>query len=247
MSPPLSPLLPHHRRDPRFPGIIFYGDPILKVVDSDGCKLAQPEVGICLHFPPKAVPDGKALHLTIWPCLSGPFVPPEGCEFSSPVYLVSPAFQFQEDVELSINHFQNLRCQEDVASMSFATTLSSTKIHTSKPVYTFEPLGKGDFKVTSSVGTINLRHFCRDEFCQVAATTKCQRHSQGEPEAEKTTKSNKGKLCYSRIATECFMCTICPTEEYSYCVQLHLSASPQDPSYAVFAVSLYQALYLTVG
>ena len=209
VSPTLPTLLPHHRRDPRFPGIIFYGDPILKMVGSDGCKLAWPEIGICLHFPPNAVPDGKALHLTIWPCLSGPFVPPEGREFSSPVYLISPAFHFQEDVELSINHFENLRCQEDVASMSFATTLSSKEIHTSKPVYTFESLGKGDFKVTSSVGTINLRHFCRNEFCQVAATRKRQRCSQDdEPEAERTTKRSKGKLCCSRIATEVFHITI---------------------------------------
>ena len=194
-SPPLPPLLPHHRRDPRFPGIMFYGDPILKVVDSDGCKLARPEIGICIHFPPKAVPDGKALHLTIWPCLSGPFVPPEGREFSSPVYMISPAFQFQEDVELSISHFENLRCEEDIASMSFATTLSSTDIHKSKPVYMFEPLEKGEFKVTSSVGTINLRHFCRDTFCQVAATRKRQRsHSQDdEPEAERAPKEMKGK------------------------------------------------------
>ena len=205
MSPILPTLLPHHTRDPRFPGIIFYGDPILKIVDSDGCKLAWPEIGICLHFPPKAVPDGKALHLTIWPCLSGPFVPPEGREFSSPVYLISPAFQFQ-DVELSISHFENLRCEEDIASMSFATTLSPTDIHKSKPVYMFEPLEKGEFKVTSSVGTINLRHFCRETFCQVAATRKRQRsHSQDdEPEAEKTTKRSKGKLCCSRIATEVF-------------------------------------------
>ena len=187
VSPPLSPP-PHHRRDPRFPGIILYGDPILKMVDSNGCKLARPEIGICLHFPPKAVPDGKVLHLSVWPCLSGPFVPPEGREFSSPVYLISPAFQFQEDVELSINHFENLRCQEDVASMSFATTLSSTEINKSNSVYMFESLEKGEFKVTSSVGTINLRHFCpdKDTFCQVAATTKCQSSHQGdEPEAER--------------------------------------------------------------
>ena len=191
-------LMTHHRRDPRFPGITFYGDPLLKMVDSDGCTLARPEIGMCLHIPPKAVPDDKALRLTVWPCLSGPFVAPEGHEFSSPVYLMSPAFHFQKDVELSINHFEKLRYDEDIASMSFATTSFSPKIHTSNHVYTFELLGKGEFKVTSSIGTVNLRHFCQNDFCQVAAVRKRQgtgSSQDDELEVERATTRRKGKQC----------------------------------------------------
>ena len=130
------------------------------MVDSEGRSLDWPEIGMSLCIPRKAVPDCKMLYLEVWPCLSGPFVPPEGREFSSPVYLISPAFQFQENVELSIDHFESLLYEEDVASMSFATSPITPEICKSRPTYPFKLLEKGEFKIKSATGVIRLRHFC---------------------------------------------------------------------------------------
>ena len=174
MLSPLPPLFPHHKYDPRFPAITFYSDPILKMVDSDGCQLEWPEIGMSLCIPPNVIPDGKVFCLEVWPCLCGPFVPPEGHEFSSPMYLISPAFQFENDVQLSINHFEELKCGEDAASMTFVTSPYTPEIHQSKLRYGFKLLGRGEFKMKSATGVIHLKHFC-----VIGVARKSQGSSQG--------------------------------------------------------------------
>ncbi len=118
-------------------------------------------MGISLAIPPNAVPRGKVVKLSIWPCLSGPFVPPEGYELASPVYLISPAFSFEQDVELTLHHFASLTTDSDCDSMVFVSAKSSPSFMGERPEYQFRVMENGHFKRHSSIGTLSLRHFCK--------------------------------------------------------------------------------------
>ena len=68
------------------------------------------------EIPPGAVPEGRQLDLTVWPCSSGPFHPPDGYELASPVFLISPSFDFSREIT---RHFLKLESEEDSERMVF--------------------------------------------------------------------------------------------------------------------------------
>ena len=113
-------------------------------------------------IPPGAVPEGKKLELTVWPCSDGPFHLPEDYELASPVFLVSPSFEFSREINLTMYHFSNLEMEEDCERMVFLSspTTPNMKLAGEKPAYQFRVLGKGVFKPHRNYGQISLTHFC---------------------------------------------------------------------------------------
>ena len=84
---------------------------------SDGGTISWKEIGF--NIPPGAVPEGQDFELRVWPCLSGPFVLPDGYQLASPIYLITPSFEFVKDVRLSIAHFAGLDSGSDCSHMTF--------------------------------------------------------------------------------------------------------------------------------
>ena len=137
-------------------------------MDSEGATLSWSHIGLALTIPPGAVPKGKEFNLCIRPCLSGPFVLPDGYQMSSPAYLISPAAEFQKDVEVVVDHFMKLTSKEDCDEMKFIS--APCKPHDDcGPKYKFRFLKGGVFGIGNIKASIKLNHFC---IVSVAATTK---------------------------------------------------------------------------
>ena len=88
--------------------------------------------GLEFDIPPGAVPQGKRLELSVWPCSAGPFQLPEDYELASPVLLVSPNFEFSIDVTITMHHFYNLHTREDCDNMAFLTAPATPGHHQTK-------------------------------------------------------------------------------------------------------------------
>lgn len=146
--------------DPQFPGVHFIGQPRIKEVTSDGGEIYWKDAGIAFSIPPGAVPEGESLKLSVRSCLTGPFQPPDGCKFTSPAFVISPEFNFVNDIQLEIHHFAKLRNDRDCNNMSFVSSPCRPQYSGSQPHYQFKPLRGGAFLPGQPFGKISLRHFC---------------------------------------------------------------------------------------
>ena len=156
----LHPLTTDIQCDAGHPGICYLGEPWKESVSSEGASISWKEIGIELHIPPGAIPEGETLELRVRPCLSGPFVPPEGYDLACPVYHISPAFHFLCDVKLSISHFCNLTNEKQCESMAFLSSPSRPMFKRHSPQYKFKVLSKGRFEPSLVYGSVSLSHFC---------------------------------------------------------------------------------------
>ena len=155
---------PHYEFDSRHPGIIFFRSPLKQLVTSAGAHITSwwEEIGVEFNIPPGAVPEGKELELSVWPCSDGPFHLPEDYELASPVFLVSPSFDFSCEINLTMYHFSNLEMEEDCERMVFLSspTTPNMKLADEKLAYQFRVLRNGVFKPHRNYGQISLTHFC---------------------------------------------------------------------------------------
>ena len=149
----------HHKFDSTHPGICFLCDPWKRSVTSEGGHISWLEIGIEISIPAGAVSEGKTLELRVRPCLSGPFVLPARHQLASPVYLVSPEFEFEKEVTLKIDHFAGLDSSTDCKRMTFISS-SSTPTHPEASKYSFKVMKGGVFKKKEHHGIIHLKHFC---------------------------------------------------------------------------------------
>ena len=148
---------------------------------SSGGTISWQEIGIKISIPSGAVPEGEALELRVRPCLSGPFVLPEGHQLASPVYLIRPAFDFANAVRLSVVHFVGLDSSCDCDRMTFLTS-SSFPTHGPQPKYEFKLMKGGIFRRREDHGVIYLKHLC------LLASAKQTHSSTGEHWASKNGK-----------------------------------------------------------
>ncbi len=149
---------------PRFQGVhTLSSSPWHVSVTSEANKVQWDEIGVLFEIPKGAVPPDKVLNLTVWPCIKGPFVPPPGYQFASPVFIVvGPEFKFEKKVLLQLSHFIHLQSSDDCEKMVFlsARSTSSQPTKDGNLGYRFKVLEGGSFEVGRSVGTISLSHFC---------------------------------------------------------------------------------------
>ena len=114
---------------------------------------------------------------------------PEGYELVCPMYIITPAFDFNQDVQLSIVHYARLKCHEDCSSMAFLSANTSLAPGGSDVVYTFKVLRRGVFHEGQQLGVISLRHFCG-----VAIGKRKCLHDDPLSGAEDTMKKRKGAI-----------------------------------------------------
>ena len=126
--------------------------------------MAREDLGVTIKIPPGAVAAGEAVDLTVRPCLNGQFILPEGYKPASPVYLITASTDFLQDVQVSIEHFADLRSKSDCDDDNIVfLSASTTPVYgTNGPRYQFVriPSEKYIFRDGQSVGTVALRHFC---------------------------------------------------------------------------------------
>ena len=130
---------------------------------SDGAHIKNwgKEIGIEFDIPPGAVPIGRQVDLSVWPCSAGPFQLPEGYKLASPVFLILHSFQFLYDITLTIYHYYDLKTEEDCDDMVFLSSPSTPSvIENQKPVYLFKVLSKGMFEPSKDYGQVSPKHFC---------------------------------------------------------------------------------------
>ncbi len=154
--------------DSSHPGICFLGDSWKETVTSDGGTISWKTIGVYIDVPPGAVPKGKSLELKVRPCLSGPFFPPKGYQLASPVYLITPAFDFLKKVRLSIAHYAAVDSSSDCEYMTFVSSSSSPK-YAPYAKYEFKALSGGLFQKKNHHGVIFLKHFCHTAVAQKEA------------------------------------------------------------------------------
>ena len=148
-----------HEYDALHPDICFFGHPFKGRVGRKGLALSCP--GLTLTIPPGAV--SKDVDIFIRPCLSGPFVLPDGYEIASPPYLIYPHTRFEKAVELSLDHFMHLESEEDCEEMTFISASAKPFYEHwySNPKYRFSVFyKKGAFEVGSKKAVVKLTHFC---------------------------------------------------------------------------------------
>ncbi len=147
-------------QDPQFPGIHFLGTPWKETVTSEGQEISWDSIGMAFSIPPGAVPEGEESQLTVRPCLTGPFEPPDPYQLTSPSYHVSNSCEFTKDVRIILYHTVHLRSEDDCRRMTFLSAPGSPMRDRPQPQYDFKILSGGVFRKNENYGTILLRHFC---------------------------------------------------------------------------------------
>ena len=127
---------------------------------TEGGSVSWKDIGIEFQIPRGAVPEGRSLELSVWPSIAGPFVLPDGYNLASPVYLISPAFDFVCDITLRIYHYCSLETEQQCDSMVFVSSPASPSIEQLCPQYKFRVLYKGSFLPSEMHGCVSLKHFC---------------------------------------------------------------------------------------
>jgi ankyrin repeat protein len=179
---------PYYKYDDRYPGIRFFGNPWKQTVTAAGAHISwREEIGVEFDIPPGAVPADRELELSVWPCCDGPFSLPDDYELASPVFLVSPSFEFSRDISLTMSHFSNLETGEDCEEMVFLSAPATSHMR-ERPVYRFRVLGEGDFKPHQNDGRILLTHFC-------TITTGRKRKKPSENPPSKRMRDNNRYVC----------------------------------------------------
>ena len=146
----------------KYPGIVFFGAPWKRSVTSEGAHITDwgKEIGIEFNISPGAVPEGKQLELSVWPCISGPFHLPEGYHPASPVYLITPSFEFSRDITVTMYHYSTVETDDDCKNMAFMSAPATQLTKDQQPQYVFKVLNTGVFNPADEYGCVSLNHFC---------------------------------------------------------------------------------------
>ena len=144
--------------------IEFVGAPIKKLVTSKGADIDLDDIGLSISIPEQPFGGSvDSVELLIHPCLSGPFILPDGYELASPVYVIEPSQQgvLQKPCTVRIQHYISLRNERDCDGMTFISANIAPQNRWFGPYHFKEIKGsKQTFKPRSQVGEIELQHFC---------------------------------------------------------------------------------------
>ena len=120
--------------------------------------------GISISIPEQRLMGSvDSVDLLIRPCLSGPFILPDGYELASPVYVIEPSQQgvLQKPCTVRIQHYIRLQNERDCDGMTFIAANIAPNTRWFGP-YDFKEVksSKQTFTPNSQVGEIELHHFC---------------------------------------------------------------------------------------
>ena len=119
--------------------------------------------GISISIPEGALEE-DSVDLLIHPCFSGPFELPAGYKPASPAYLIETSRRviIQKNVTIKMNHYADLKSQEDCEEMVFLSSSAYPTPHDTRTTYQFKKIDgfRSCFMPKKQVGEIELQHFC---------------------------------------------------------------------------------------
>ena len=123
-------------------------------MQSEPVTLSPPGLGVTLKIHPNAVQSSdEPVNVSLRTCLSSTvFQYPEGCTPLSAVYHISSNSAFNKEVELSIEHFADLKTDTQANEMTFFRAESKEK-----GKYRFTPMEGGMFEAGGHRCTISTR------------------------------------------------------------------------------------------
>ena len=123
-------------------------------MQSEPVTISPPGLGVTLKIPPNAVQSSdEPATVSLRACLpSTVFQYPEGCTPLSAVYHISSNSVFNKDIELSIEHFADLKTDKQAKEMTFLRADSEEK-----GKYRFTPMEGGVFEAGGHKCTISTR------------------------------------------------------------------------------------------
>ena len=138
----------------------FFDEAIHKDVTSEGTEINF-DNGIKLQVPQGTVPPNTSVTFHAQPAFASDdvFVLPPNVQAASPTYLLSNSSKaLNGDVTLTIEHFVQLKTEEDAKKLVFLVADSEP---TQDSTYHFRKINTGDptFKPGERVGTISTNHF----------------------------------------------------------------------------------------
>ena len=123
-------------------------------MESDPITISPPGHGVTLKIPPNAAvrSSDKPVNVSLQTCLSSSLF--EGCTPFSAIYHTSSDTPFDKDMELTFEHFADLKTNQQANMMRFFRAESKGERR-----YIFTPMEGGEFKVGSHSCTISIRQF----------------------------------------------------------------------------------------
>ena len=160
-------IYPHRKYHPAYPGVCFLNDPVTRSVDSKGGLFCSEDVSVSLEVPPKAVPEGKEMQLTLWPCLYGPFSLPEGHQLAGPVYLAHASMEgekstsFATEVKILMKQFVYVEGTKVGDQVKFVSRGFQYDNEYCNPIYKFQNFLAGRIEdLDRRTISLKLKHFC---------------------------------------------------------------------------------------
>ena len=212
---------------------------------AEGANICWEEIGIEFDIPHGAMPEGKSLELSVWPSITGPFVLPEGYDLASPVYLISPAFDFVHNITLRMYHYCGLETEQQCDNMVFISSPATPNIVQPHPQYQFKVLSKGIFRHSEAYGCVSLKHFCNTAIAGKRKRSCSESPEESPEEGGRSTKKAKGITLYLLLARAVtkyyFRCCL-----GSNCYSLRMYDAMGE-YLAVFSACLNQPMYFKVN
>ena len=143
----------------KYPGIKFSKNYTKQTVTYSG-DIIKGE-GVELQILGRAIERGKSIEFTVQGCIEGPFELPEDVSFASPVYVITPHYQFHREVTVLADLFIHLHTNEDCNELVFLTSPSKPTIDDDGPCWDFQiSESKPQCSVRSRRVRIEVKQFC---------------------------------------------------------------------------------------
>ena len=145
----------HQHFDDEFPDVSLLGKSVEFTVKPEWkpVTISPPGHGVSLKIPQDAVRHDKPMNVAFKTCLSGPFKYPEGYAPLSSVHHISTDTPFENDVEVSIEHFANIETEEQAEDMTLFIAQPSNGIEEIQ----FVPMKGGKFEVGKESCTLSTQ------------------------------------------------------------------------------------------
>ena len=142
-----------------YPGVVFSKEETKMKLTHDGGNIRGE--GIHIYVPPGAIDINDCIEISLLACVGGPFHPPEGLQFVSPVYLIQQHYVFHKNVTLSLEVFSELDLEEDRRHLVFVTS-SYRHDAIDKEARLMFKLHEGElsFDVEMKIVTMEIKHGC---------------------------------------------------------------------------------------
>ena len=158
--------------------VTFYDEGIIEEVTSEGSSIDF-ENGVEVKVPEGVIPPYESISFKAQPAFASTdvFKLPDNVQAASPTYLLSSDSQLNGSVALTMEHFVEVRTQDDANSLVFLLAQSAPSMDST---YHFRQVHSGhpEFKRKEMVGTISMDQFgfwkvgkkCVGTYCSITLT-----------------------------------------------------------------------------